>query len=458
MKRQNLIVIGLGPHARYAQYRFLEEIARMGQPVKVKLLVELQDRKDDIENYFVDKKLLPEEIFALPVSDRNSPEINQHLLKKLEEIKGEIDGLILCTEPKAHKKYILWALKNDIDVLADKPLTAPIINEQGPKQIWQDYLDIEQALKKSKARLSLMTNKRVHPAYQAVYQHVRNFVTEYNMPITHIDMSDGGGVWPFPIEFLTRENHPYKYGYGILLHTGFHYIDLLLLYQSINHLIGFEEDKINLHAFAATPFDVLHQMSQKVYEKLFLGEDFSQEFKDIPLQDYKQYGCLDVISDLQFEKDGAVITQASFNILQNTLSARSDRILSNSLYLKLGRLTQNYISIFCGPLFNVRLNYFQPDKLPSGEYDYYAVEVCRNTAVVGGESYCCYEFEDKTSSMVNKDISLNRKSKETLFLNWMNGSCPETDFALHKRTVWLTWKLFEEVFARRKERFGEKKN
>lgn len=454
MSKHNIIIIGLGPHARACQYRFLEEISQAGQPVNVKLLVELQDSKEDLENYFADKKLLPEEIFGLPVSDRNSPTINPVLLEKLNQIKSEIDGLVLCTEPKAHKKYILWALENNIDVLADKPLTAPIINEQGPKQIWQDYLDIEQALSKSKAHLTLMANKRLHPAYEEVFNQVRDFVKEYNMPITHIDMSDGGGVWPLPSEFLTRENHPYKYGYGILLHTGFHYIDLLLHYQSINHLIGLEEDKINLHSFATTPFDVLHQMPQKVYEHLFLGEDFSEEFKNIPWQDYKKYGCLDVITNLQFEKNGAVITQATLNILQNTLSSRSERALPKDLYLKIGRLTQNYISLFCGPLFNVRLNYFQPDKLEHNDCDRYIVEISRNTALIGGESYCCYEFEDKTLSMAKKPVTLNKRSKQKLFLNWMNGSCPETDFTLHKRTVWLTWKMFEEVFARRKERWG----
>ena len=454
MKRHNVIIIGLGPHARACQYQFLEEISRSGQPINIKLLVELQDRKEDIENYFADKKLLPEIIFALPVSDRNNPKINHILFKKLEQIKNDIDGIVLCTEPKAHKKYILWALQNDIDVLADKPLTAPIMNEQGPKQIWQDYLDIEQALSRSKAHLTLMANKRLHPAYEEVYNQVCDFVKEYNMPITHIDMSDGGGVWPLPLEFLTRENHPYKYGYGIILHTGFHYIDLLLHYQSINHLIGFKEDKINLHSFGTTPFDVLHQIPQKVYESLFLGENFSQEFENIPWQDYKKYGCLDVITNLQFEQDGAVITQATLNILQNTLSSRSERASPKDLYLKMGRLTQNYISIFCGPLFNVRLNFFQPDQIKADDCDRYIVEICRNTSLIGGESYCCYEFEDKTLSISKKPMTLNKKSKQELFLNWMNYNfCPKTDFTLHKRTVWLTWKIFEEIFARRKERF-----
>ena len=60
MSKHNIIIIGLGPHARACQYNFLEEIAQAGQPVNVKLLVELQDRKEDIENYLANKNLLPD--------------------------------------------------------------------------------------------------------------------------------------------------------------------------------------------------------------------------------------------------------------------------------------------------------------------------------------------------------------------------------------------------------------
>ncbi len=453
MKR-NLLVIGLGPHAQFCQYRFLEEMARQGAPVHVRLLVELQDRQENVENYFADKTLLPDEVFGLPVEDRNNPRIQPQLLEKLNQIAPKLDGVVLCTEPKAHKKYMMWALEHNLDVLSDKPLTAPIINEQGPQQVWQDFIDIERTLSRSKARITLLTNKRVHPAYGAVYNYAREFATKYGMPITHIDMSEGGGVWHLPREYQLGENHPHKYGYGVLLHTGFHYVDLLLHYQSINHLIGFKEDSINVHAFCTTPFDVLHQFPQKVYEKIWPGETFNDGFK-VPPQDYKQYGEVDVVSSLQFIKNGAVITQAGLNMLQHTLSARSQRDTPEDLYLKLGRLTQNYISLFCGPLFNVRLSFFQPDKIAEDESDLYVVEVCRNTRLIGGDSYYWEEFEDKVVAPNGRFASLNNDSKRKLFKRWMNNDiCAETDFALHKRSVQLTSRLFEEIFNRRKERWG----
>ncbi len=452
--KQNLLIIGLGPHAQATQYLFLEELARQGVPVHVRLLVELQDRQEDVENYLADKMLLPDEIFGLPESDRNNPHIHPKLLEKLNQIAPQLDGVLLCTEPKAHKKYILWALEHNLDILADKPLTAPLLNEQGPQQVWQDFLDIEKALARSKAHLSLLTNKRVHPAYEAVYNCAREFVTKYGMPITHIEISDGGGVWHLPHEYATGENHPHKYGYGVLLHTGFHYVDLLLHYQSINHLIGFKEDEIRTHAFCTTPFDVLHQMPRQVYERIFPGENFKKDFATVPLADYKKYGEIDVVSSFQFIKDGAITTQASLNMLQNTLSARTLRTEPKNHYLQMGRLTQNYISLFFGPLFHVRLNFFQPDKLPKDECDVYVVEVCRNTGLVGGESYYWKEFEDKAVAPDGRFVSLNNDSKRTLFKEWMKGSCPQTDFPLHKRSVQLTTRLFEEIFTRRKERFG----
>ena len=48
--KQNLLVIGLGPHAQVCQYRFLEEIARQGAPARVRLLVELQDQQEIVES------------------------------------------------------------------------------------------------------------------------------------------------------------------------------------------------------------------------------------------------------------------------------------------------------------------------------------------------------------------------------------------------------------------------
>ena len=50
-------------------------------------------------------------------------------------------------------------------------------------------------------------------------------------------------MWVMTSEFLTRENHPYKYGYGKLFHSGYHFIDLLTWFLEINNLT--QNKKIN---------------------------------------------------------------------------------------------------------------------------------------------------------------------------------------------------------------------
>lgn len=59
-------------------------------------------------------------------------------------------------------------------------------------------------------------------------------VREYNIPITYIDIYHNDGMWNMPSEFLERENHPYKYGYGKLFHSGYHFIDLVAWLMEVN--------------------------------------------------------------------------------------------------------------------------------------------------------------------------------------------------------------------------------
>jgi len=453
--KKKLIIIGLGPHAQSFQYKFLENLYSSGISLQVLLLAELSERENNLREYLSNTELQPEEVVLLPQEDRNDQHIHPALLEHLERIKHLADGMLICTEPKAHKKYILWALQNNIDVLTDKPLTAPLINEVGPKQVWNDFVEIKQALSNSKAKLCLMTNKRLHRGYQAVYEYAYPLCKKYGVPITHIGILEGGGVWPFPCEFEKRENHPYKYGYGVLLHTGFHYVDLLSHYQSINHSIGYKEDDIKIQACGTTPYDVVHQLSQKIYEKIFAWEDFSQEFQDLPLEKYKRYGIVDLIAALQFLQKGAVITQGSLNLLQNTLSSRSERPMPRNPYLNMGMLTQNSISLSGGPFFYIHLSYFQPACSPMEWENKYVLEIYKNTKLISGTPMERIEFDNVIEDGYGGWVSLNGESKIEILKQWIKGDCPSTHFSLHEHSVYLTSQIFEKIFEYKEKRWGK---
>jgi hypothetical protein len=73
---------------------------------------------------------------------------------------------------------------------------------------------------------------------------------------------------------------------------------------------------------------------------------------------------------------------------------------------------------------------------------------------VGGKSYTRYDFEDKAKLPTGGIGSRNLAAKFAVMAAWMNDTCAETDFSLHKRTVMLAARLFEEVLSRRRERFN----
>ncbi|NIU01516.1 MAG: Gfo/Idh/MocA family oxidoreductase, partial [Nitrosopumilaceae archaeon] len=65
--------------------------------------------------------------------------------------EDEVSGIIIATEPKAHKIYAIWALEHNVDILMDKPLTSPMgscTDMDAANRIYADYLELENLLEK----------------------------------------------------------------------------------------------------------------------------------------------------------------------------------------------------------------------------------------------------------------------------------------------------------------------
>ena len=53
-------------------------------------------------------------------------------------------------------------------------------------------------------------------------------VSAVQVPLSYADIYHADGMWVMPHEW-ERDNHAYKYGAGKLLHSGYHFVDLLAL-------------------------------------------------------------------------------------------------------------------------------------------------------------------------------------------------------------------------------------
>merc|ERR1712151_181742 len=71
---------------------------------------------------------------------------------------------------------------------------------------------------------------------EAARRIISGFVKEHRVPISYIDIYHADGMWGMPGEMCTRSYHPYKHGYGKLMHSGYHFLDLLMWLNSINEI------------------------------------------------------------------------------------------------------------------------------------------------------------------------------------------------------------------------------
>ncbi|MBE7470247.1 MAG: hypothetical protein HS114_14040 [Anaerolineales bacterium] len=179
MSEKNIILAGLGPHARRIYYPLLEKYARQYQ-IKVPLIIDLHAQKETICAYLSNRMLQPERLFFVENQERNSETLPESLHQVLVEVgsKEKIHGLIISTEPKAHKPYIFWAIDQNIDILIDKPISAPIgagTNLEAAQKIWQDYQKISRRLEQSRSNLVVQCQRRSHPGYRLIKNYLQDF-------------------------------------------------------------------------------------------------------------------------------------------------------------------------------------------------------------------------------------------------------------------------------------------
>lgn len=445
----NIIFVGLGLHARHYHYNILEKYQKK-YDIRVKLLIDLQDQQEIIEKYLETKSLKPEKVVFIPERYRNCSSIPEDLLTELELLAGtvKIDGIIISTEPKSHKQYILWALKNDIDVLVDKPITAFNMDTRDINSactILQDYLDIRNASERSNSIISVMAPRRQHKGINLIRDYLLKELEQFGIPITYISIYYSEGMWNMPCEFITRENHPYKYGYGLMLHSGYHFVDLLCWLAELNRTVseGFP-DSIDIYAANTTPYDFVHQIGKKAYKKLFENSS-SYDFLDkADLEQFKFFGEVDVNAVIQFMANNAVITTGVLNLLQTGFSRRAWEQLPQDTYKKNGRVRHEIYNIQMGTILNIQAQYCQTGD-PAENPNRMEIKIFRNSGLIGGKTYEEIVLDDKNES----GISLMAEAREKIILNWLEKSDTQSEFSRHANTELLLSKIYESILRGR---------
>ncbi len=346
--RRNVILIGCGPHYRNHYHSVLEE-----NGLAIALLIDLEPEKESIVKFFDSQKTRPRTTVFLNAMHRNTitpQELNALLPSDFDF--SQVDAVLICTEPKVRKIYTLWAFSHHLPVFMDKPVTAFAALEQS-NTLFSDFLEIQQEAIHRNLDVVVSCERRAHLGYIWVFEFLRNFMEKYQIPITSIDIHFAGGVWNLPQEYVDRENHPFKYGYGILLHSGYHYVDLLVRLLSLNHILNPDcTPERQLHWLSSKPLDQIQSIGEAGYSHLLSPKEIETAFSPPFIKQLETYGETDVLVIGQ-DRLGRLVTNYSLKILGTSLCLRDQATFSPELD---GRIKQEHVIIHLGPLCSLHIS------------------------------------------------------------------------------------------------------
>ncbi|MGE7634588.1 NUDIX domain-containing protein [Bacillus paramycoides] len=449
----NVFVFGLGPHTKRIYFNFLKNDKR----VKKLFIVDLQSEQEKIKE-FLNLHNVNYELILFDQKDRNKERFTKKHQQYLSKIKRMncITKAIIGTEPRGHKQCINFCLENGIDILCDKPLTAPLYSntQLGASKILEDYYELLGKYKNSSSQLfEVQTQRRFHDGYNFIYEEIKSIVEEYRVPITKIKINHCDGMWNMPNEIIYKENHPYKYGYGKLMHSGYHFLDLLSYFYTINSLNGFDYSEQNIHLSDYRPSDLFTYFGEEFYKKIGFEEKIELfENKEI----FRNFGELDLNSIIEFkDNNGNIITTAMLDLSQSGFSRRSWFELPKDTYKGNGRVRHELFEITVGPLMNIKVLSFQSNEIKKekgmenkmGYKDHFEILIFRNSDLIGGKP-----FEVKRISANNGDseyLGNNERARYNLINKFLEGEKTISNIEYHESSI----KLLSEFYSIMAKRF-----
>lgn len=410
---EKVALIGLGPHAKRIYYPYLTDLIASDDRFSLELVIDLDINREAIDEFLKSQSLQPKNILYLNVKGQISP-------KKIDPKAAEalkrygISKAIIATEPKAHKIYLEECVKQEIPVVVDKPVTSPIgltpdktkkiidPTQRASIQVYKDVASLLTSMKsKPNSRILVQCQRRNHAGYKIVTNTISEIVQKYGMPITFIDIHHSDGMWNMPDEFTYRENHPYKYGYGKLMHSGYHFIDLLTSLQKINMSIPSKTpDTINIFSQAVRPVDQHTTVALEQYSTFFGKNTAKRLAPAMQRKIVRNYGEVDSFSQMQFTKRGKIITTAQLSLMQSGFSKRAWAELPKDTYKANGRVRHEFINIHVGPLCSIQVHSYQAVEVGEqakhlygpGDKNHFDIYIFRNSDLIGGKSFEKIEF------------------------------------------------------------------
>ena len=173
-KKNSVALIGFGPHSKRIYLNYFKK-----HKSELALFIELESDHNFVRDYLDYNGFKNTKIFSisdeLKYADKLPKEIESNLLAVCKTL--DITHIIIATEPKAHNMYLIkFALKNNINVLTDKPITVTknMTSLHSINKVKKQYYDILNLAKESNADCKVMCQRQYHRGYDYVKNINRN--------------------------------------------------------------------------------------------------------------------------------------------------------------------------------------------------------------------------------------------------------------------------------------------
>ncbi len=431
---KKVMLIGLGPHAKRIYFNYFKKYK-----LSPCVLVELESNFKKTREYLDENGFKDTFIWCLPDKYKDYETMPEEYEKQLKNICDEykITHIISSTEPKAHNMYLNFALKNNINILSDKPITVvKKMNElDSIEKVRSQYYKLLKKYNKSSCNCKIMCQRQYHKGYDYIKKILKDVIKKYNIPITYIDIYHCDGNWEMPHD-LNKENHPYKYGYGKLFHSGYHFIDLLSELLKLNKLTTSDKHITfgNLYGNVFTLNDEKEVFNKEDYNRIFKHDKICGIYDDLENIDFRNYGEKNFYGQLNFtNKNKRLITTVNLNLLHYGFSRRG-WFKSRDYYKKNGRVRHERINIQVGPLLNIQVHSYQSKQIDdrmndisetkTGGLEHFDIDIYRNVDIIGGKPFERITLRDLYDGQFNKEnfIGYNEYSREEFINNFLNSN------------------------------------
>eukprot|EP00820_Chromera_velia_P002592 Cvel_16074.t1-p1 / transcript=Cvel_16074.t1 / gene=Cvel_16074 / organism=Chromera_velia_CCMP2878 / gene_product=hypothetical protein / transcript_product=hypothetical protein / location=Cvel_scaffold1222:1284-4189(-) / protein_length=712 / sequence_SO=supercontig / SO=protein_coding / is_pseudo=false len=448
-------LIGFGPHAKRIYIPFIRELGSL------QVVVELSSRAPEALTAFPSSPSPP--LFVeVPDAERDALDLSERVCSALTEALRErrVDVVIVSTEPKAHRAFLKFLLhlpstqrgteESDgpkplpLRILVDKPITVPSDYGDGQRpgdEVRRDFSLLRGLQEKSQHECFVMVQRRMHEGYRWLLEEVKSLTHAFDLPITYMFVFHCDGCFVLPSEY-SKENHPYKYGYGKLCHSGYHFVDLAcwLWKETLPPSLRSERFSISVQTLKGRPEDVSKMLQRRTIAVL-KGElpqrqgaeeegrkeagreaNCGGELPGVPCWGEQDLSALVGIHS----RGGALVSTFVFSLLQSGLSLRAWRQPKADGYKGNGRVRHEKVVIEVGPLAAAHVESLQghqvrerpPDTCPRadavGGLDHFEVSFFRNSDLVGGERLTVKSFgrSDTDTETESQGVSIQKEKEK----------------------------------------------